>query len=275
MQSSRVRLMLVALFGVLALGALTAAAAQAVEAPRWSIKGTDLPEGKTNYISTKIYSKAFKLTTGNVKEECTEVKLVEGSLLGSSAGNPGKDNEVIEFTKCSVSGKAGGKEITKCTPIEPIRTNAVVSELVETEKAVPGTSGSLLVLFAPAEGSTFVVLKFTTGTGGNCPPETKVTGQVIGQVLTDPNNPPELGKLVELPNVNSAEAKSWLINFPSTPILKVTLIKGGVATEVTDKQLNAFSEEAVLEGTVLVLLAKKNATTGLLESEETLWSPLP
>ena len=53
MQSSRVRLMLVTLFGVLALGALTAAAAQAVEAPRWSIGGTDLAEGKTHFITAK------------------------------------------------------------------------------------------------------------------------------------------------------------------------------------------------------------------------------
>ncbi len=275
MYSSRSRLMLVALFGVLALGALTAAAAQAVEAPRWSIGGTDLPEGKTHYISTKIYSSNFKLKTGNTTETCTEVKLVEGSLLGSNAGNPGKNNEVIEFNKCTISGTVGGKTITNCTPEEPIRTNPVVSELVETEKAKPGTSGSLLTLFAPAEGSTFVTLKFITGTGGLCPATTKVTGQVIGQMLTDPEKPPELGKLVELPNVNSAEAKSWLINFPATPILKVTLIKGGVATEVTDKQLEAFTEPATLEGTALLLLAKKNTTTGLLESETTLWSPLP
>ena len=64
MQSSRVRLMLVTLFGVLALGALTAAAAQAVEAPRWSIGGTDLAEGKTHFISAKIYSTNTKLRTG-------------------------------------------------------------------------------------------------------------------------------------------------------------------------------------------------------------------
>ncbi len=274
MQSSRVRLMLVTLFGVLALGALTAAAAQAVEAPRWSIGGTDLAEGKTHFISAKIYSKVFALRAGNVTIECEVVKLKEGSLLGSSPGNPGTNNEVIEFTKCKVSGKSSGKVIEKCKVVEPVITVPVRSELVETEKAVPGTSGSLLVLFAPAEGTSFTTLKFTTETGGNCPPETKVTGQVIGQVLTDPNKPPELGKLVELPAVNSAEAKSWLINFPSTPITKVTLIKNGEKTEVTDKGLEFFSEPAVLEGTALILLAKREAN-GELVSEETNWSPLP
>jgi hypothetical protein len=59
MQSNRVRLTLITLFGVLALSALTATAAQAVEAPRWSISGTDLAEGKTHYISTKDYNPLY------------------------------------------------------------------------------------------------------------------------------------------------------------------------------------------------------------------------
>jgi len=268
--------MLVALFGVLALGALTAAAAQAVEAPRWSITGTDLAAGKTHYISTKIYSNAFTLTGGTVVESCTEVKLVEGSLLGSNAGNPGKNNEVIEFTKCSISGKQGGKTIEKCKVVEPIRTKPVVSELVETTGAKPEEKkGSLLALFAPAEGATFVTLEFTTETGGFCPVNSKVSGEVIGEVRTDPNTPPTLGTLVSLES-GATEAESWLINFPTTPILKVTLFTGnGEFKEVTDTQLNAFSENAVLEGTALILLAKKNTTTGLLETEKTKWSPLP
>jgi hypothetical protein len=276
MQSNRVRLMLVALFSVLALGALTAAAAQAVEAPRWSISGTDLAEGKTHYISTKDYN-PFILAAAGVRLECTVVKLKEGSLLGSSAGNPGKDNEVIEFEKCNVSGTTGGKTITKCKGAEPIVTKPVVSELAETENAVPGTSGSLLELFALASGTEFAKLTYTAETGGVCPSNTTVFGgEVIGEVRTDPNNPPELGKLVELPSVNSAEAESWQINFPATPILKVTLFKGGVATQVTDKGLEYFSEPATLEGTALVLLAKKNTTSGLLETEIGVkWSPLP
>ena len=120
--------------------------------------------------------------------ECTVLKLKEGSLLGSAIENGGKDNEVIEFSSCKVSGKAGGKTIEKCKVVEPIVTNPIKSELVETEKGVPGTSGSLLTLFEPAVGTSFVTLKFTTETGGNCPPETKVSGKVAGQVLTDPEN---------------------------------------------------------------------------------------
>ena len=58
MQSSRGRLMLVALFGVLALGAFyTAAAAQAATpAPRWSVAGKTLGANETHFITAKIYT---------------------------------------------------------------------------------------------------------------------------------------------------------------------------------------------------------------------------
>jgi len=271
--------MLVALFGVLALGALTAAAAQAVEAPRWSIGGTTLAEGKTHYISTKIYSKVFKLRTGVITIECSEVKLKEGALLGSSAGNPGKNNEVIEFSTCKVSGVTEKKTIENCEVNEnkPIVTRAVVSELVETENAEPANKkGSLLTLFAPVTGTLFVTIPFNviSGKTGVCPPPAQVSQEVIGEVYTDPGTPPTLGTLVSLES-GVTEAKSFLINFPGTAITKVTLIKGGVASQVTDKQLEAFGEPATLEGTALILLAKKNSTTGLLETEETNWAPVP
>ncbi len=275
MQSSRSRLMLVALFGVLALGAFTAAAAQAaVPAPRWSIAGTDLEEGKTHYISTKAYT-PFKLTTGLIVVECKVVKLIEGALLGSKEGSAGKDNEVIEFTSCKVSGTSGGKTIAKCKVIEPIRTGPVKSELVETEKAKPEEKkGSLLTLFTP-EGAEFTTIKFELEKAGEgfCPVNIKVSGSVAGRVLTDPNKGEELGELVEL-GQTAKEATSWLINFPATPIKEVTKINKEVRTEAAVGLLVA-SEPATLEGTALVLLAKKNTTTGLLETEETKWSPLP
>src|ERR1700682_1296099 len=266
MQSSRGRLMLVALFGVLALSAVTAVAAQAVEAPRWSTGGAGkiLGAGETHFITAKAYSANFKLKTGNVTVTCTEIKLREGSLLGTAAGNGGANNEVIEFKNCTVSGTAGGKPIEKCKVNEPIVTNPVRSELVETEKGVPGTSGSLLTLFEPAVGATFLTVSFTTETGGNCPPGTHVTGKMAGQVLTDPENG-TLGKLVELPKVNSAEAKSWLINFPNIRITRVGRIKGGVLTE-ENISLEASSEPATVEGTALVLLAKRE-TNGELVSD--------
>jgi hypothetical protein len=273
MQSSRSRLMLVALFGVLALGAFTAAAAQAVEAPRWSIGGTILTAGKTHFITVKSYSNSFTLTTAGNVIACTGLNLKAGSLLGSEPGNAGKNNEAIEFTGCTVTGPG----ITNCTVESPasgvVLTVPIRSELVETEKAEPANKkGSLLTLFEPEVGTVFATLKFKAGTGGKCPVETKVAGKAAGRVFTDPNKPPELGTLVTLEG-GATEATSWLVNFPTTPIARVTRISGGVASEITVK-LEAFSETAVLEGTALILLAKRNAK-GELETEATNWSPLP
>jgi hypothetical protein len=275
MQSNRVRLMLVTLFGLLALGALTAAAAQAVEAPRWSIGGTDLAEGKTHFITAKIYSTNVKIVTANITTSCTELKLKEGSLLGSSAGNAGKNNEVIVIEKCTVSGKVAGKTIEKCKVREPIVTNPLTSELVESEGAKPAEKkGSLLVLYLPPEKTSFATFEFTTEAGGNCPPSgTEVTGKVASQVFTDPNTPPTLGTLVTLES-GATEAHSWLLNFPATQPKHVVRIIGGVAKEEANPGLTFFSEPAIVEGTALILLAKREAN-GELKTEETNWSPLP
>ncbi len=144
MHSSRLALagcLLVALLAVFAFSGLAAAAAQAVEAPRWSIGGVDLAEGKTHFISAKAYSSAIKLVTELITLECGAVKLKEGSLLGSSAGNPGKGNGVLEFSTCTVKGKS----IEKCKVPEPLVTTPIKSELVESEGAEPANKkGSLL-----------------------------------------------------------------------------------------------------------------------------------
>ena len=110
-----------------------------------------------------------------------------------------------------------------------------------------------MTLFTPAEGTVFVTLRFTAETGGFCPPETFVAGGVLGQVLTDPNKPPELGTLVTLES-GATEATSWLINLSITPITKYIKISGGkVGAEETVTGLKAFSETITLEGTGLNL----------------------
>jgi len=274
MQSSRSRLVLAALFGALALGAFTAAAAQAVEAPRWSIEGTILEAGKTHFITAKLYSTNITLKTANVTVSCTVLTLTEGVILGSSAGNAGKNNEVVELSSCKVSGKAGGKTIEKCKVVEPAVTVPLRSELVENENAEPeNKKGSLLILLEAASGTSLITLKFTTETGGNCPVETKVSGKVAAEVRTDPENG-TLGELVEL-GQTPKEAHSWLLLFPATPVAGVTRISGGKVEKVTGLGLKAFSEEATLEGGVLILLAKRNSSTGKLETELRNWSPLP
>jgi hypothetical protein len=264
MQSSRVRLMLVALLGVFAFAAVAAAAAQAEEAPRWSIGGKILGAGETHYITAKIYTTStnptFTLKAGTKTISCGAVRLASGVLLGSSEGNPGTNNEVIEFFGgCTVTGNGTGCKVT-----EPIVTNPVRSELVETES---GKKASLLVEFKPAEGKEFTTIKFT----GTCTvTSTKVTGEVAACVRADPKNG-TLGELITLESVKK-EDTSWLLEV-RPEVTSVWLIKGGVGEQreiPLKERLTAFGETATLNGVALVLLADKNGKT-----EETNWSPLP
>ena len=61
------------------------------------------------------------------------------------------------------------------------------------------------------------------------------------------------GNVVKLPN-EKKEAKSWLLNFPTTAIKHVWLIKGGLGEE-TKIELVSFSAGSTLSGTALLLLA--------------------
>ena len=189
------------------------------------------------------------------------MRLKEGVLLGSKAGNPGTADGVLEIfgetgDTCTVANNGTG-----CKVKEPIVTNPVKSELVESEKS---TTAALLVEFFTTSGP-FAVLTFEET--GCVVKETTVTGKFAGELREDPNNG-TLGAVVKLPN-EKKEAKSWLLNFPATPIHHVWLIKGGLGEE-TKIELLSFSAESSLSGTALILLANAKK-----ETEETLWSPLP
>ncbi len=264
MQTSRVRLMLIALLGVFAFGAVAATAAEAVEAaPFWTVPKTEgstltkrLAEGETRYITGKSY-KTTSLSGGGVTTTCPTVTLKEGVLLGSNTREPGTDDEVIEFSGgCTQTGNG-----TSCSVKEPIVTVPVKSELVESEK---GASGSLLTEFFPNKGAVFTTVEYT----GTCLVKAiKAEGSVAAEVYTDPGTG-SLGELVKLP-ATGKQGKSWLLNFPAKPIKTVWLIKNGVGAEAS-VELLANTEPATFAGTVLVLLANSKH-----ESVEEEWSPLP
>jgi hypothetical protein len=245
-----IRHLMIALLAVFAFGAVTAAAAQAEEAPFWSVKGARLGAGETRWIKAKA-TESFTLSASGIEVTCKSLKLKEGAssaLLGSAIGEPGTNDEVIEFSECTVTGNGTG-----CKVEEPIVTKPVKSELVyNTGKK------KVLTEFFPAKGASFVKLNFPTA---SCRiKETIVEGSVVGEVFTDTTPP----KAVELPN-SPGSAKSWLIKFPKPAITEVCLKKVG-ATECSDVVigLTAFTAEATLTGTALI---------ELVSGEE--WSPLP
>ena len=101
MQSSRVRLMLVALLGVFAFSAVAAAAAQASKKRR---SGVSKEQGSRPAKRTFITGKSYTETSLSTGSGCDPPKCPNGDtnrkrgvLLGSNAGEPGTNDEVIEF----------------------------------------------------------------------------------------------------------------------------------------------------------------------------------
>jgi hypothetical protein len=254
---TRFRLIAVVLMAVFALGVVVASAAQAEEAPFWTIGGSRLKAGKTHNITAKAFS-TFTASAGGVSVSCTTTKLTAGVLLGSEPGEPGLGDEVVEISGCTVTGNG-----EKCTKVkEPIVTNVVKAELV-----LDTTKKKLLIEFLPNTGASFVKLTFEkVGTNEGCTfGTTTVEGSVAGEVLTDPGEAPiEVGGA-------ATEAHSWLIKFPATQIKEVWLIKGGVGA-TAKVGLKAFGLAASLTGTALVLLANSKFET---EESGPEWSPLP
>jgi hypothetical protein len=256
MYSNRLALaghLLVALLAILTFGGVVAAAAHAEEAPHWTIAGSSVAQGETHYIAAKAYNEIqLESPSLGIKIKCPVIKLKEGVLLGSTPGEPGTINQVIEFEGgCTQTGNGAS-----CKVVEPIVTIHVKSELVYNVEG--GTQGKKLLLeYFPETGARFTTIKFT----GTCTTkESAVEGSIAGEVRTDPNKPPELGGAIE-----TGEAKSWLINFPTTPAKEVWLIKGGVGKAVKT-ELKVATEPAVFSGTALVSLANQKH-----EAEEVNW----
>ncbi len=245
----RFRLIGVALLAVFALSAVIATVAQAEEAPFWTVGGSRLKAGQTRNITAKAFSGTLTLNTpeAGITVTCKKTKLNVGVILGSEPGESGKNDEVVEFTECSVTGNG-----TACTLPNPIITEPLSSELVENvENKKVGKK--LLTEFFPTSGTNFVTLKFV---GACTNKETKVTGKVAAEALTETSGVIELGQA-------ASQGKSYLINFPATSIKEVWLIKGGTGS-IVKTELLAFADTSTEVGTALVLLENGGE-----------WSPLP
>jgi hypothetical protein len=250
MSYAKVKSIVAAQVAVFAFGCAAATVAHAEEAPLWSVEGARLAAGETREITAKAYKtkthSGFTLTVGSKKISCSTIKLKEGAISGSSAGNPGTDREVIELSgSCTVEGNGD-----ECKVKEPIVSSAISSELVESEK---GEKESLLMEFKPVSGTKFMPLLFE---GSKCTiKEAIVEGEIASEMLVDPNSE-ELGAKITQSN-EPDETKSVLVNFPSMAIAKVWLVKEEKGSEVSVKELlTSGTKEAVkLEGTALVALA--------------------
>src|SRR5579875_1347687 len=254
---SRFKVIGVFLVVLFALSAVAASAAQAENAPFYSIEGKRLGEGESHHISAKAAnSKGLKLVTAEagIVITClkTEIEGSTGTIIGSKETEPGTSKEVVVFKECSVTGNGSPCKVEK----ETIKTNPLKDEQVEDS-----TGKKLDTLFEPSSGTEFTKVHFE-GTCTN--KETAVSGQTVAEDVTDPGE-----EVVEL-GQTAKEALSWDLRFPETRIKEVTKYKAGTGTKTKVKELVAFSDASIEEGVALVLLANSEGKT-----EEKKWSPLP
>jgi len=248
----RFKLTGVVLLAVFALSAVAATAAQAEEAPYWSIEGTRLASGKTAEITAKqVGVQTLTAATGIVK--CKALKVKAGSvLLGSAAGEPGKSDETLEYTECTQ--EKNGSEPCK------IVGEKVTSEPLTNELAYAENKKSLVVEFAPVTGKTLAIVHYE---GSGCTAtEIPVKGVAIAQGWTDSGG--AAGELVEL-GKTVTQAESWILKLTGTSKTKIWLIKAGTGASVEDETTYGGTE-ATLSGEALIILA------GSLAGKK--WSPL-
>jgi hypothetical protein len=244
------------LAATLASSAMIVSAAQAVTAPFFSVGGTRLVAGKTHNIDARAFpGSRFTLSTPalGVSITCTSLSAEKGSLSGSNAGLPGLGHGFAVFSGCTVSGNG-----EPCSVVEPITTNSLSGELVESENG-----RQLLVEFKPTTGTNFLDIRFT---GAGCTvKESTVSGSVAAEVLTDPaEGKIELGQ-------TPTEGTSFLVNFPTTSVTEVLLINSSGTKETGKVALEAFTFPATLTGCALSLLA----STKFEPERSAKWSPLP
>jgi hypothetical protein len=237
----------VVLLALFAFSAVAATVAQAEEAPYWSIEGTRLGAGKTAEITVKAATNQVLVAAG-ITVTCTALAVEKGAvLLGSEPGEPGKSNETLHYTGCTVTGNGTGCTVTN----SEVKTNPLTSEL-----AYAANKKSLVGEFKPATGKKLSTLKFT---GSGCTEtETALEGQVVVGVLTDPGE-----VLVELPNAVTS-AGGWFRRIIQAVRNKIWLIIGGTGTEVETAELRAFGHEATLAGTASLSLASGKSWGPLL-----------
>jgi hypothetical protein len=242
----RVRIVGLALFAVFAVSVVAASAAQAIEAPYFQTESrgvvSRLKLGETrNFKSANVTSYVLKVP--GIAITCTkETTNNSGVLLGSEKGEPGTNNEIVEFTGCTVTGNGSGVCEGKGSVGEPIITKPLKTELVygvETKKTY--------TLFSPASGSEFVKLTFPAGCTHT---ETAVNGKVAAENLNEAKEEIELGK-------KYVPQTKGFVSFPSTTIKKVVKVKAGVAQAPTTVELLAFGVAGTLTGESSVELESK------------------
>ena len=103
----KLRVILFALLTTIGLLA-TSAVASAATGPVWHVNGVKLATNETRLIRGENFSGSLVKLKATIKEKAATifcgVAKMEGKLIG---GNPGKDEETIEYSSCALEGSTG------------------------------------------------------------------------------------------------------------------------------------------------------------------------
>ena len=154
-------------FGVVlvAVLAMTAVAASAANASEWYIGATKLSGSESVKLkAAEKFTLESKVLGANFRFTATTLE-----CEGCTISNPGaKSAGVLSFSGISVD------EPTGCSVASPIRTNALVDEVIMN----PSGGEATFDKFTPAEGTTFVTIKITgCAAAGSYPLKGSFTGR--------------------------------------------------------------------------------------------------
>lgn len=250
MRSTRRKMLLPALFAVLALGAVTASAAQAAtaEGPFYKITGSRLLEGKSKEVKAKL-GKHFEveIPDSSVIVSCSTAKFAAGAdLLGSTGANFAGGEATLELSGCRTEGSQGAScELTSTTiKTAPLKIKTAYLDATRT--------GPMAMLFEAPAGAA--LLEVTFKANGSCFDETEqpwpVSGHLVGKVevankLVEVGKEPAAAKVLEIKFPGSVEInKAWVEKSGSLEEKKVQLnIDGGDPPYYGTLELEAGSAE--------------------------------
>lgn len=163
-----------ALVAVLACASFAAASASA-NPPRWKVNGAYLGANVAKPFTSTSGVSRLRIPLLGVTIVCNKDKNT-GSIVGSAAGSPGTNKEVVvTFEECRVEG---AEEVCTVGNGKKIITNKLKSELVWLS-AEGLNAGDLLTPEVAGQPFTTIVVE-----GAECPlpKENKITGEALGKI---------------------------------------------------------------------------------------------
>jgi hypothetical protein len=224
-----------ALAAVFAFSALSAVAAQA-NAPRWTVAGSTIGSAVTKEFHAESTGQVSLIqggtgleikSGGTAKGECT----VKGKIVGSNAGEPGKNKEMTLTCKNLKIFVSGVDQSAVCTLHSPgkadgtVETNDLESTLVWLESSGDGKVGDL---FQPEANTATGVFGKLEITGASCPVRQNfnITGGMIATVETVTQDVTE--NSLDFPA--TAHTKYWTNQTPTRTEDTATLKTGAAAS---------------------------------------------